>query len=100
MFLLSPKMTLLTNESLLMCGFERFLDEEMIDTDRDVLQFILLINTHVQFWYSGMSKIRALQSIFHGRVLGFRKLFLILLIKVPGYHSTTSRTASPLLYKN
>ena len=65
MFLLFPKMTLSTNKSLSMCGFDRFRDEEMIETYRDVLQFILLLTTPVQFWYSGTSKHRAWQSIFH-----------------------------------
>ena len=69
MFLLFPKMTLSTNESLLMCGFERFWDEEMIDTDRDLLQFILLVTTPVHFWYSGTSKNIASRSSFHGQVL-------------------------------
>ena len=34
MFLLFLKMKLWRNESLLVCGFERFRDEEMIDIDR------------------------------------------------------------------
>ena len=59
MFLLFPEIMLSTNEYLLMCGFERFLDEETIDTYRDVLQFILLITTPVQFHYSGTSKNRS-----------------------------------------
>ena len=36
-------------------------------------------------------------QVFTVRVLGFRKLFLIWSIKVPGYPSTTSRTTSLLL---
>ena len=97
MFLLFPKMKLWRNESLLMCGFERFLDEEMIQPDRDVLQFILLLTTPVQFWYSGTSKNRAWQSSFHGQLLWFWKLFLIRSTNVHGYPSTNSRTTSPLL---
>ena len=73
-----------------MCGFKRFRDEEMIDIYRDVLQFILLLTTPVQFQYSGTSESRACHSSFHGQVLWFRKLFLILLIKIPGYPSTNS----------
>ena len=64
----------------------------MIETDRDVLKFILLLTTPLQFQYSGTSENRALRSSFHGRVLGLRKLFLILSIKVSGYTSTNSRT--------
>ena len=99
MFLFFPKMMLSENEYILMCGFERFLDEEIIDTDIDVLQFILLVNTPVRFLYSGTSENRAWRSSFHGRELVFRKLFLIRSIKVPGYPSTTSRTISPLLHQ-
>ena len=66
MFLLFPIMTLSANESLLICDFERFQDEEMIETDRDVLQFILLLTMPVQFRYSGTSQNRACWSSFHG----------------------------------
>ena len=83
--------------SLLICGFENFRDEEMIETGRDILQFILLLTTPVQFLYSGTSENRALRSSFHGKVLWFRMLFLIRSINVPGYPSATSRTTSSLL---
>ena len=95
--LLFPKMTLSTNESLLMCGFESFRDKEMIEIDRDVLQSILLLTSPVQFRYSGTSENRPWRSSFCGRVLRFRKLFLIHSIKVPGYPSTNSCFTSPLL---
>ena len=71
----------------------------MIEIDRDVLLFILLLTTPVQFWYSSTSKNRAWRSSFHGRVLGFCKLLLIRSIKVPGYPSTNSRTTPPLLFE-
>ena len=97
MFLLLSKITFPANESLLMSGFERFWDEDMIKTDRDVLHIIILITMPVQIWYSSTSKNRAWRSIFHSQVLRFQKLFLIQPIKVPEYPSTTSRTKSPLL---
>ena len=69
----------------------------MIETDRDVLQFISLLTTPVQFWYSGTSENRTWRSSFYGQVLWFRELFIIWSINVPGYPSATSRTTSSLL---
>ena len=78
-------------------GFKRFWYEEMTETDKDVLEFILLLTTPVHFWYLVTSENRAWRSSFQCQVLWFRKIFLIRSINVPGYPGTTSRTTSPLL---